>query len=219
VNPLRASRVKDYLERFAQEDDILQRIKQHARLEGLPKIEIPSPIGKLLYLLAKLQQAQSILEIGTLAGYSTVWLARALPSHGRLISLECDPKHVQLTREHLTWAGCEARVEVREGLAETLLNQMLKTQLPFDMIFIDADKAHALVYLDRALRLSRSGTLIVIDNLIPKGDLIGTPENTEAISVYRFNEVLALHPKLEAVLLPTLVDDGRLDGLSLARVR
>ncbi len=214
--------VKDYLDRrFGQEDALLHSIRECSQAKGLPPIQIPIHVGKLLHLLAKIQGAERILEIGTLGGYSTVWLARALPAHGRLLSLEMNPLHVKVSRDHVQQAGLSHCVEIRQGYAVDLLAQFAQESfLPFDLIFIDADKENNALYLDWALHVSRPGSLILIDNLIPKGDKVGYPSHEEAATVYAFNDYLAVHPLLETAILPTLVgENGRLDGLALVRVK
>lgn len=220
----RSAEIKTYLEGlFAEEDEVLSAIQARAKGAGLPQIWVPSMVGKLLYCLAKMQRPKRILEIGTLVGYSTVWLARSLPKEGRLISLELNPQCVALARENLRLAGLVDLVEVRQGRAEELMDQMIEEgEEPFDLIFIDADKASYSVYLAKALQLSRSGTALFIDNLIPKGDNIGgvPPDSGEAESLYRFNKELAAHPRLESILTPTIVGEGgRVDALAISIVR
>lgn len=219
----RNQQFKTYIEQlFCPEDETLRFVRAHSQQANLPPIQVPPAVGKMLYLLAKIQEARYILEIGTLGGYSTVWLARALPPHGKLISLESNPKHVELARLHIEEAGLTRSVEVLWGDAAELLNQLNPQQTgPFDLIFIDADKPRNRMYLDLSLRLSRPGTLIIIDNLIPKGEqAIGQPCHDEAVAIYQFNQYIAQHPALETLLVPTLVgDQGRLDALGLARVK
>lgn len=214
----RNQELKEYIEELCcAEDECLKNIKSHSREMGLPPIEVPSHVGKLIYLLAKIQRCQRILEIGTLGGYSTVWLARALQPGGKLISLEKDPIYVQVAQFHLHEAGVTDSVEIKEGDAlETLPQLCSEQEKPFDLIFIDADKEHNQEYIEWALKLSRPGTLILIDNLIPKGNEVGVPSSYEASCIYRFNQYLANHPQLELTLLPSIVgNNGRLDCLGL----
>jgi predicted O-methyltransferase YrrM len=213
--------LRKYLDRrFGQEDAVLHQIRQTSTSKDLPPIQIPIYLGKLLNFLAKTQQAKYILEIGTLGGYSTVWLARALPLSGHLISIEMNPLHCQIAKEHVNLAGLTHLVEIRQGYAVDLLSKMATEQLPsFDFVFIDADKENNVLYLDWAIHLSRPGSLILIDNLIPKGKNVGYASHKEATEIYAFNDYLAMHPKLETVLIPTLVRDGRLDGLALTRIK
>jgi predicted O-methyltransferase YrrM len=214
--------IRNYLESiFASEDELLSFARIHSKNNGLPDIHIPSHVGKILYLLAKIQQSKHILEIGTLGGYSTIWLARALPIDGRLLSIEINPTYVELARLHIQQADLHHCVEIRLGEALTVLPLLIQEQSQlFDFIFIDADKSNNEPYLDLAIQLSRSGTLIIVDNLIPKGEKIGQPCNGEAIKVYHFNQYFANHPSLETVAIPTIAGfHGRLDAMGMARVR
>lgn len=218
----RAIHIKDYLSSlYAAEDDVLLTIKKNAKLAGLPEIEVPNTVGKLLYCLTKIQRPRRALEVGTLAGYSTVWIGRALPEGGKLISLELYSLHVDVARKNLALAGLENKVEIREGLAEQLMDEMISQgEQPFDLIFIDADKENYPLYLEKALKLSHSGTLILSDNLIPKGDEIGSPHNLESEGIYQFNQKIASHPQLESILATTIVGSkGRIDALGISIVR
>ncbi len=213
--------IKLYLDRrFGQESTRLHLIRTQCEEEKFPPIYVPIYEGKFLYLLAKIQQARRILEIGTLGGYSTAWLAEALPPEGRLISLEINPHYAAQAREHLK-VFPEKQIEIRVGHAVGALAEMKeKREEPFDFIFIDADKENNALYLDWALHLSHVGTLIVIDNLLPKGAKIGYPDHEEAKAVYAFNDYLARHPLLEVAAIPSLARaDGRLDGIAIAFVK
>lgn len=213
--------IKDYLDRrFGQESSLLHSIRIQSQEEGLPEIQIPIHVGKILYLLAKIQAPRQILEIGTLGGYSTAWLAQALLPHGHLISLEINPDHAAKARRHLQELK-EKHIDIRLGHAVELLAQIAAAKEgPFDLIFIDADKENNALYLDWSLRLSHPGTLILIDNLIPKGPKVGYPSHEEAKAVYAFNDYLAQHPLLDVAVLPTLVGSlGRLDALAIAYVK
>ncbi len=204
--------IQNYLsDIFACEDEILLKIKARSKREKLPKIAVPRHVGKLLYCLAKIQKPDRILELGTLAGYSTLWLARALPAHGKLISLEIEPKHATLAREHFKMAGLENLIELREGNALDLLDRMIADhEKPFDLIFIDADKKNYPFYLDKVLHLSRPGTLILSDNLVPKN---------QNHPIHTFNQKVANHPRLETTLVTTLVDKkSRIDALGISIV-
>jgi predicted O-methyltransferase YrrM len=215
--------VKNYLDRrFGQETTLLHTIRMQSHDDQLPEIQIPIHVGKMLYLLAKIQCAHQILEIGTLGGYSTAWLAQALLPKGRLVSLEIDPYRAQKAREHLQpYQDQDKHIEIRTGHAVELLAQLDAAQEgAFDVIFIDADKENNALYLDWSLRLSRPGTLIVIDNLIPKGRKIGYPAHEEAKAIYAFNDYLAQHPLLEVAAFPSLVGaQGRVDALVIAYVK
>lgn len=191
--------------------------------KGLKPIQVPDNVAKTIYLLARLASPKKILEIGTLGGYSTLWLARALEEDGKLITLECVEKHACVARENVAFAGKEDQIEIRQGLASDLLAQMIeKDEGPFDVIFLDADKNRYPEYLEPCLRLSRPGTLILSDNLIPKRGEIGQPDprDNEAVEIYTYNQMLKDHPLLETVLLTTLVgEEGRIDALGVSRVK
>jgi predicted O-methyltransferase YrrM len=212
--------LKGYLDnRFSHEDSILKAIQSDSHEKGLPDICISPYMGKFIYLIAKIQDPHKILEIGTLGGYSTVWLARALKPGGKLISLEINPLHVQLARDHIQKAHLGHCVEIREGHGVELLAQIgQQKEGPFDLFFLDADKENNVIYFDWALSLSRPGSLILIDNIIPKGPKGGIPGNKEAISIYAFNDYLAAHPAIEVAPITTLVR-GRLDGMAIVRVK
>lgn len=219
----RNRQVKDYLcSFFSIEENELIYAREHSLEAGLKAIAVPSNVGKMLYLLCRLQNPKKILEIGTLGGYSTLWLAKGMHPEGRLITLEREEKHIQIAREHFERAGFENRIELRQGEAEGLLKQMVaENEPPFDLIFIDADKENYPVYLDLTLALSRPGTLILSDNLIPKrGEILEPdPRDTEAVSIYDFNARMAAHPRLESMLFPTIVgENGRVDALGVALV-
>lgn len=212
--------IKDYLDRrFGRESAALYFIRAHSHDEKLPEIQISIHMGKMLYLLAKIQNPRRILEIGTLGGYSAAWLVQALPPQGRLISLEINPEHAAQAYQHFQELK-EDRVEIRVGHAVELLAQLATAhEEPFDLIFIDADKENNVLYLEWSLRLSRPGTLILIDNLIPKGSKVGYPSHEEAKAIYAFNDYLVQHSALEVAAFPTLVGpQGRLDALAIAYV-
>jgi predicted O-methyltransferase YrrM len=219
----RAIQIKNYItDLFAKEDDSLQAIRTISREKGLPEIEVPEAVGRLIYSLAKIQRPKRILEIGTLAGYSTLWLAKALREDGFLISLELNESNALIAKENIGLSGFFNKVEIRVGSADSLMDAMIeKGEEPFDLIFIDADKESYLSYLDRAIELSREGTLILSDNLIPKGEEIGAyhPSYTAGNSIYAFNEAIAAHPRLESTLVTTIVgNSGRIDALGLSIV-
>lgn len=200
--------------RFGQESQKLHAIRTECLRHQLPQIHIPVYLGRLLYLFAKIQQAKRILEIGALGGYSTAWLSSALPSDGHLISLEIDPYHAELARQNV-----DEKVTVLSGHAVNLLAMLYQQkEPPFDLIFIDADKENYPLYLDWSIQLSRPGTLILIDNLIPKGNTIGYPGNEEAKSVYLFNDYLAQHPSLEVAAFPTIGREEKCDAFAMAYV-
>ena len=214
----RNSAIKEYIEAlFVKEDAFLQFARKNSQVQKLPNIQVPSQLGKMLFLLTKIRAPKRVLEIGTLGAYSTLWIAKALPPGGRLISLEIDSRNVLLAKEHVARAGYENCIEIREGNALSLLASMVEGQEgPFDQIFIDADKKNYLSYLEFALALSVPGTLILSDNLIPKGEEI----NEDDSAIYQFNRKVAEHPRLESILAPIIVGDkGRLDALGISLVR
>jgi predicted O-methyltransferase YrrM len=175
--------------------------------------------GKLLQLLARSIGARSILEVGTLGGYSTIWLARALPEGGRLITLEADPRHAEVARANLARAGLAERVEVRVGrAAETLHRLVAEGAGPFDLIFIDADKPSIPEYVEWALKLSRRGSLIIVDNVV-RGGAVADAESTDPNiqAVRRLNQRLATEPRLSATTIQTVGSKGY-DGLTMALV-
>ncbi|HTV25141.1 MAG TPA: O-methyltransferase [Polyangiaceae bacterium] len=186
---------------------------------GLPSIAVAPNQGKLLALLATIQGARRILEIGTLGGYSTIWLARTLPVGGRLISLEVDAKHAEVARTNIARAGLAERVEVRLGRAIDLLPQLAAAGgEPFDFFFIDADKANIPAYFEWALKLSRPGSVIVVDNVVRKGKVIDASSGDANVEgVRRFNEQLARLGHIDATTIQTVGSKGY-DGFTLAVV-
>jgi predicted O-methyltransferase YrrM len=214
------SAVDRYLcDTLALSDPVLEAASQAGRNAGLPDIAVAPNQGKLLNLLARSIRATRILEIGTLAGYSTIWLARALPADGRLISLEIDPKHAAVARANLERAGLSSVAEVRVGKALELLPGIAdQAPGPFDLTFIDADKPSIPEYFRWALRLSRPGSLIVIDNVIRGGRVIEADSDDPSIQgVRRLNELLASEPRVSATSIQTVGVKGH-DGLTLALV-
>lgn len=170
---------------------------------GLPQIQVSPVQGKLLYLLARIQGARKILEIGTLGGYSTIWLGRALPRDGRLISIEISERHAEVARANLRLAGLDAIAEVRVGSALECLPLLEAEKAgPFDFVFIDADKENNPEYLSWALKLSRPGTVIVVDNVVRDGTVIDRTVNGPTIEgVRRMLEMVAREPRLDATAL------------------
>jgi predicted O-methyltransferase YrrM len=186
---------------------------------GLPAINVSPNQGKLLYLLAKAIGARRILEIGTLGGYSTIWLARALPADGRLITLEADPKHADVARDNLANAGLSAIVEVKLGRAlETMPRLVEVGEEAFDLIFIDADKPSTTAYFEWSLHLSHPGTLIIVDNVVRGGDIVDAgSESSSAQGTRRFLERLAAEPRVTATAVQTVGTKGY-DGFAIALV-
>ena len=205
---------------FHDQDEVLAATEQSVIDAGIPQISISPNQGKFLQLLARLSNANKILEIGTLAGYSTIWLARALPPTGKLVTLEFDPKHADVAQQNIDRAGLGAIVDIRVGKALDTLPQLLAEGAgPFDMIFIDADKPPYAEYFEWALKLSRPGTLIIADNVIREGKVLHKDSADERVTgVKRFNEALAAHPAVTATIIQT-VGTKEHDGMALAIVK
>ncbi|MEL7233761.1 MAG: O-methyltransferase, partial [Chloroflexota bacterium] len=186
----------------------------------LPEIQVAPNQGKMLMLLAQIQGAKTILEIGTLGGYSTIWLGRALPDDGHLITLEYEPKHADVARQNMEQAGLADKVDVRVGLAVDRLAQIAEDgHAPFDMIFMDADKVNYPNYLTWALKLSRPGTLIVADNVVRGGEVVNAETDDENVmGVRRFTEMLAKEPRVDVTAIQTVGSKGY-DGFALIRVK
>jgi predicted O-methyltransferase YrrM len=204
---------------LALSDAALDGALRDSAAAGLPAIAVSPAQGKLLHLLARMMGARSILEIGTLGGYSTIWLARALPAGGRLVTLEVDPRHAQVARANLARAGLDRVVELRLGPAlETLPLLIAEKRGPFDLIFIDADKVSIPEYFQRALGLSRRGTLIIVDNVVRKG-AVADPASADpaVLGVRRFHQLLAVERRVSATTLQTVGSKGY-DGLTFALV-
>lgn len=204
---------------LAPPDEALDAAVRAGEAAGLPQIQVSPPQGKLLHLLAKMIGARSILEFGTLAGYSTVWLARALPADGRLITLEANPEYAEVAAASIAAAGLAEVVEVRVGPALDQLPQLEADAVgPFDLTFIDADKVHTPDYFAWALEHSRSGSLIIADNVIRDGRLADLSDDDPAIAAQRrFHEQLAAESRVEATTIQTVGAKGY-DGFSLVRV-
>ena len=215
-----ARRIDDYIEAlFIPHDDALLQGLKAAESADLPSINVSPNEGKLLQLIARMAGANRVLEIGTLAGYSTVWLARGLPPGGRIITLELEPKHAEVARANLERAGVAERVEIRLGRAADTLQKMIAAREgPFDLIFIDADKPSYVEYLDLALQLARVGTIILGDNLIRNGRVLDeTPPDANARGIRNFNAALASNPRLDSIILPII--RSSIDGLSISIVK
>jgi predicted O-methyltransferase YrrM len=206
-------------DRLLPPDPILDAVLQASEAAGLPPHNVSPNQGKLLMLLASIHKANNILEIGTLGGYSTIWLARALPANGRLITLESDPEHAEVARNNITRAGLNSTVEVRVGKAVDTLAMLATENIhPFDLIFIDADKPSNPEYFLWALKLSRKGSLIVADNVVRDGAVI--EENSadpKVQGVRRFNEMLGSEPRVTATAIQTVGSKGY-DGFAIALV-
>ncbi|MEM8874624.1 MAG: O-methyltransferase [Planctomycetota bacterium] len=206
------------VDRLGLGDKVLDRAAQRAADAGLPDIAVSSLQGHGLTVLAKIVGAKRILEVGTLAGFSTICLARALPPDGKLITLEIDPTHAEVACDNLQDAGVLDQVEVHIGQAiDTLAKLDPVTDGPIDLTFIDADKENCVVYLEHALRLSRSGSVIVVDNAFRQGRIIDG-DTPDVIGMQQLFDAIAANPQLDATALQTAGAKG-LDGFILARVR
>ncbi|MEW1724281.1 O-methyltransferase [Streptomyces sp. NPDC093109] len=208
-----------FTDRLAPEDEALSAALAAADAAGLPAISVAPNQGKLLHLLARTQGARTVLEIGTLGGYSTIWLGRALPDDGRLISLEYDPAHADVARANLAYAGLDKIAEVRTGAAlDSLPVLEAEGAGPFDLVFIDADKRNNPHYLEWALKLTRPGSLIIVDNVV-RGGGVADPDTTDPAmrGVQIMIEQIAANPKLSATAVQTVGSKGY-DGFALIRV-
>jgi predicted O-methyltransferase YrrM len=205
---------------FGPPDPDLEAAQRRAAEAGLPAISVSPAIGRFLHVLALTRGARRILEVGTLAGYSTIWLARALPADGDLVTLEYDPTHAEVARRNVDAAGVGDRVEVRVGRAvDTLAELVAAGGEPFDLVFIDADKAPYTEYLEAALQLSKPGTVIVADNVVRGGAVAQGPSDNPAVTgVQRFTGHAATHPRLTSAFLQLVGAKGH-DGLAVSVVR
>jgi predicted O-methyltransferase YrrM len=205
---------------FVPPDEALDAALKASAEAGLPAIHISPNQGKLLWMLARMAQARSVLEIGTLGGYSTIWLARALPAEGSLITLEVDPKHAAVARANIERAGLAGRVEVRLGRALDLLPQIAaEGRGPFDLIFLDADKTANPEYFRWALKLTRRGSVILVDNVVRRAAVAdaATSADPAVRGTRRFLELAAAEPRVSAVAVQTVGVKGY-DGFAIVLV-
>ena len=208
-----------FVERLIPSDDVLDAALADSTAEGLPAISVTPTQGKFLALLVKLVSARRILEIGTLGGYSTIWMARAIPKSGRIISLEIDEHHAEVARSNVERAGLAKQVEIRVAPAtESLARLIAKRVKPFDVVFIDADKERTLEYFEAAIQLSHPGTVIVVDNVVRKGEIVDAASSDKSVrGMQRFMDRLATESRVEATALQTVGSKGY-DGFVLALV-
>lgn len=204
---------------FAAPDAALEAALAASTAAGLPEIQVSPPMGKLLHMLARLQNARAILEIGTLGGYSAIWLARALAPGGCLITLEADPKHAKVARANIESAGLAAVVEVHLGRAlETLPRLAAEGRGPFDLVFIDADKQSNPDYFTWAVKLTRPGSLIIVDNVVRKGGVIdAASSDPDILGTRRVFEMMASDARVSATAIQTVGVKGY-DGFAIALV-
>jgi predicted O-methyltransferase YrrM len=200
-------------------DAALEAASEAAVAAQLPPISVTPAHGKLLHLMARAQGARRILEIGTLAGYSTIWLARAVPAGGRVVTLEANPMHADIARANFTRAGVADRVDIRLGKAlETLPRLAEEKQGPFDFVFIDADRTNLTEYFDWAVRLAHAGSVIIVDNVVRKGGVIdASSEDANIKGVRRFAERLSSDSRVTATMVQTVSAKGY-DGFAMALV-
>ncbi|WP_402468715.1 O-methyltransferase [Isoptericola aurantiacus] len=202
------------------EDDALVAARASAREHGLPPIEVAPNQGAFLSFLAQVAGARRVLELGTLAGYSTIWLARAVGPHGHVTTVELDPRHAEVARQNLDRAGVAAHVDVEVGPALDVVARLADTGVePYDLVFLDADKASMPAYLDLAMRLVRPGSVIVGDNVVRGGGVAdpGSPD-PGVQGVRGFLHAIGTDPRLEGTALQTVGSKGW-DGFAVARVR
>ncbi|WP_395301742.1 O-methyltransferase [Enterobacter mori] len=199
------------------EDDVLSQVLENNKRAGLPEHDVAANQGQLLALFVRMTQARRILEIGTLGAYSSIWMARALPPDGKLITLEADPTHADVARQNIQLAGLTDRIKLIEGPALNSLENFGDVP-PFDLIFIDADKPNNPGYLEWALHYSRPGTVIIGDNVVRDGEVInGQSDDARVLGVRRFIEMIGDNPRLTATALQTVGVKGW-DGFTLAIV-
>jgi predicted O-methyltransferase YrrM len=204
---------------LVQPDAALNETLAASTAAGLPTINVSPCHGKMLHIFARMQGARSILEIGTLGGYSTIWLARALPESGRLITLEIDPKHADVARANIKRAGVADRVDIRLGRALDLLPRLAaEGHGPFDLIFIDADKPSNADYFEWALKLSRPGSLIIVDNVVRAGKVVDrTNVEANVEGVRRLNQLMSRETRVSVTEIQTVGLKGY-DGFAMALV-
>jgi predicted O-methyltransferase YrrM len=212
--------VENYIcENLVPPDPVLDAALKSSDAAGLPSINVSPNFGKLLNLLAKSINARNILEVGTLGAYSTIWLARALPPDGHLITLEYDSKHAEIARANIARAGLSNRIEIRIGKAiDSLPKIAAENRAPFDLIFIDADKPSNADYFEWAIKLARPGTIIIVDNVVRDGNVVD-PTSTDAavLGVRRLNEMLAKETRVSVTAIQTVASKGY-DGFAFAVV-
>lgn len=208
--------VDQYFEdRLVGEDEALSAATRESAAAGLPAIAVSAAHGKLLNLLAMSIGARRILEVGTLGGYSAIWMSRALPVDGRLVTLEIDPRNAEVARSNIARAGLGERVEIRLGPA---IETLPKLQGPFDLAFIDADKESNAAYFDHAVRLSRPGGIIIVDNVVRDGRVIDVPGNAQVQGVRRMMDAIHADTRVSATAVQTVGMKGY-DGFLMAVVR
>ena len=215
------SQVDEYLcDKILADDAALDGALKDSDKAGLPAIAVTPAQGKFLQMLTEMIRARSILEIGTLGGYSTIWFARALPPDGHIITLEVDPVHAEVARKNFARAGLQRMIELRQGNALETLPLLIAGQAgPFDLIFIDADKVNIPKYFDCALKLSKPGTVIIVDNVVRDGEVVNAKSEDPSVQgVRRFMHQLGREKSVTATALQTVGSKGY-DGFAIVRVR
>ena len=210
-------RVDDYIvDKLVDEDAVLAETLKSNAASGLRPIDVSAAQGKLLHLLVRMTGARRILEVGTLGGYSTIWMAKALPADGQLVTLEYEPLHAEVARRNIERAGLSERVTIHLGAAADTLPELAATNpQPFDFVFIDADKPSNTVYLDWAVKLSRPGTVIVLDNVVRDGQLVNAESRDPNVLGSRGAfDLIAANPRLSATALQTVGGKGY-DGFAI----
>jgi predicted O-methyltransferase YrrM len=202
--PLNEALYQYIVNTFAEEDEVLKSVVVETEKLDMPLIQVSPENGKFLQLLIKIIGAKSVLEIGTLAGYSTIWMARGLPVDGKLITLEFEPKHADAAKENFKKAGLENKIEIITGPALESLDKMKSSK--FDFVFIDADKVSYPAYFDKVMGMMNKGGLITADNTLRDGKIVDlvADEGTEAVKIY--NKKVASDPRVESLLVP--ISDG-----------
>ena len=210
---------KYFDEMLIPHDSALDDALAAASAENLPAIQVSSVQGKLLHLLARIMSARNILEIGTLGGYSTIWMAQALPEGGRIITLEADPKHAEVAQKNFARAGVENKVELRLGKAlDTLPKVAADGRGPFDMFFIDANKSNMPEYFEWSLKLARKGSVIIADNVVREGAVLdGKSKDADIQGIRRFLEMVGKEKRVSGTALQT-VSTKNYDGFALVLV-
>ena len=200
-------------------DAALEAALRSSDAAGLPAINVSPPQGKLLMMLAQMHGARRVLEVGTLGGYSTIWLARGLPPDGRIVTLEVDPKHAKVAAANVAHAGLSDRVEIVVGPAlDTLAGLAARKGVPFDLVFIDADKPNNPSYFAWALKLSRKGSVIIVDNVVREGAVVDARSTDERVrGTRRLFEMIAAEPRVSATAIQTVGSKGY-DGFAMALV-
>ncbi|RWZ58131.1 O-methyltransferase [Halobacillus fulvus] len=208
------------MDTIVQEDEALRTVHKRNTEAGLPSIDVSPIEGKFLHLLTKMKGAKRILEIGTLGGYSTIWMARTLPDDGQLITLEYSEKHAAVAQENIQKAGLSDRVEIIVGAALDSLPKLHSRNIaPFDFIFIDADKRNNPHYIEEALKLSEPGTCIVVDNVVREGKVLySESEDSDVKGIRKMFEELSNHPRIDSTAVQTVGMKGH-DGFLLAIVK